>query len=459
MQRSAGDAVSDLARPAENLRDEVRRLVDLALPIAAAQIGLMLHYTADTIMVGRFDANALAAVALGSSWSSAFTLFGFGAALGMDPAFAQAHGAGDARTGERAFVRGFALITLLAVPIVGIHMVAEPGLTWLGQPTESIPLGAEYAAVLGLSVWPMLLFNVVQRALQARGVTRPPMVAALVGAVVNVGINSVMLYGIGDWPGLGAIGVGWSTVVVRWAMLLLVVALSWSHLRPLARHLDALRETGRMLALASVAMPVAVQTALEVWAFSGSVVMVGWFGPEAIAGHIVALNMTSMAFMVPLSIGGAAAARVGNLLGAGERWQQAAWTAVTTGTSAMVFTAALFIGVPALLASIYLGPHEPAFAVAVALLPIAGAFQLFDGAQAVLFGVLRGAGDTRVPSLLAIVAFWMIGLPCSAFLAVNAGMGPQGVWWGLVVGLVTVSLLLVLRVRQVARTGGVRVTG
>lgn len=451
--------MSELARPAEDLWDEVRRLVALALPIAAAQLALMLHYVADTIMVGRYDAVALSGVALGSSWSSAFTLFGFGAALGMDPAFAQANGAGDERTGYRAFVRGFALITAISVPIVAVHMLAEPGLTWFEQPAESVPLGGAYAAVLGLSVWPMLLFNVVQRALQARGVTRPPMVAALAGAVINLCTNALFLYGVGDWPGLGAVGVAWSTVIVRWSMLVFVVVISWEHLRPLLRHLDAVREVGRLVALASVALPVAVQTALEVWAFSGSVVMAGWFGADAIAGHIVALNMTSMAFMIPLSVGGAAAARVGNLLGAGESWQQAAWTAVAAGTSAMVFTAALFVAVPTALASVYLATDEPAFAIAATLLPIAGAFQLFDGAQAVLFGVLRGAGDTRVPSLLAIVAFWMIGLPSSAALSVHAGMGPAGVWWGLTIGLVTVSLLLVVRVRQVARSGGVRVTG
>lgn len=447
----------ELNRPARTTADEVAGLVELAWPIAVAQIGMMLNNVVDTILVGRFDADALAGVALGSSWSQAFILFGVGTAMGLEPAFAQSNGAEDRRGAARSFVRGLVLLTLVAVPITLIHVVTEPGLRFLQQPEVSLPMAGSYAGVLALSVWPVLAFTVVQRALQARGLTRPAMYASVLANVVNLGADYVLLYGIGSWEGVGAVGVAWSTVAVRWVMLFMLLGFARPEVAAFRKHLDAVFETRELWVLAALALPVGAQTALEVWAFSASVIMAGWFGPESVAAHIVALNLSSLSFMIPLSVGGAAASRVGNLVGAGESWGHAAWTAVAVGTGAMVVSAGLYLMIPEFLVSVYMASDEPAWRIAVSLLPIAAAFQLFDGAQAVMFGVLRGAGDTRVPSVIAIVAYWCIGLPVGAYLAVGGGMETRGVWWGLVAGLVVVSLLLVARVRRVQEQGAARV--
>ena len=205
-----------------------------------------------------------------------------------------------------------------------------------------------------------------------------------------------------------------------------------------------------------VASPVSVHTAVEVWAFTTCSMLMGWLGAVELAGHLVALNLSSLAFMLPLGIGTAAATRVGNLLGAALPWQVAAWTAVGLGAGVMAVSATIFASVPELLARLYTD-DVAVVAMAAMLLPVAAAFQLFDGVQVVTAGVLRGAGDTSVPSLIGLFGFWVLGLPCAYFLAFPLGWGAIGVWAGLSTGLATVSILLVGRLRTTARRGGVRV--
>jgi MATE family multidrug resistance protein len=199
--------------------------------------------------------------------------------------------------------------------------------------------------------------------------------------------------------------------------------------------------------------PVGLQQGLEVWGFSAAGIMVGWQGESALAAHTLCLNLASISFMIPLGIGIAAGTRVGNLLGAGKPWGVAAWTAVAMGLGVMSISGFFFSTFPAQILGLY-RPEAAVLAVGVSILPIAGAFQLFDGVQAVSFGVLRGAGDMRMPALANVIGYYCVGLPLGWYL--SQSMGARGIWMGLTLSLATVAILLVFRIRWTLSKGGFR---
>ena len=195
----------------------------------------------------------------------------------------------------------------------------------------------------------------------------------------------------------------------------------------------------------SLGLPVGVQLGLEMWAFQLATLFAGWLGEKQLAAHVVALNLASMSFMVPLGISMAAVTRVGNLLGAGrpEAAQRAAWVALAMGSGVMCVAAASFVLLRGWLPRGYTADLA-VLAVTATLLPIAGAFQLFDGTQVVGGGILRGMGRTRPAAVFNLLGYYGLGLPVAYYLAFEAGMGVTGIWWGLTLGLMVVAVSLVL---------------
>lgn len=435
--------------------DELREIVALAWPAVASQLGMMLMGVVDLLLVGRLGEDAMAAVGLGHTWTFGVAIVVLGTASGLDPLLAQAFGAGDRRGAGRTFVRGAALLLTMAVPVIALHFAAAPGLRALSQPAGAIPLADTYCRLLAPGVPAMVLFNLVRQTLQADGRMMPAAIAVVVGNVFNAIVGYVLVYGAFGAPKLGVAGVGIATAAGRWVMLL---ALVWAG-RDLLREIwprEWVLGRAALVQLLTVGLPVGFQVGLEVWAFTAATLLVGAFGSTAAAAHIVSLNLASMSFMVPFGISAAAATRVGNLLGAGHPWQRAGWTALGLGVAVMTLSATVFASFPAPLARLYAPSDPQVVALAAQLLPIAAFFQLFDGTQVVCFGVLRGAGDTRVPALANVVGYYLIGLPVGAWLA-HSGLGPRGVWMGLVLGLAVVAGLLVWRLRWTAARGGYRV--
>jgi MATE family multidrug resistance protein len=205
-------------------------------------------------------------------------------------------------------------------------------------------------------------------------------------------------------------------------------------------------------------LPIGVMTLLEYTAFGAVGLMMGRMGTIPVAAHQVAINIASLTFMVPLGVGQAAAVLVGNAIGAADmsRARRSARAALVYGVGFMAFTAIVFLAVPRPLASVYT-TDAATVALAAALIPVAGVFQLFDGMQAVGAGILRGAGDTRVPMFINLGGFWLGGIPLSLLLGFRLGLGPVGLWWGLAAGLAVVALVLLARIWVLLRRGVSRV--
>jgi MATE family multidrug resistance protein len=202
----------------------------------------------------------------------------------------------------------------------------------------------------------------------------------------------------------------------------------------------------RMLKLG---LPIGAQMMLEGGAFNVMALLMGWLGVAQVAAHQIALNLASLAFMVPLGVSSAAAVIVGHAVGRGDPGgvRRATIASLAVGAAFMLCTGALFIGVPEMLAGLYTR-DAAVLALAAMLLPLAGLFQVFDGLQVVAIGLLRGLGDTRMPMFINIFGFWCVGIPVSLWLGFGLDYGAVGLWWGLVVGLVIVAVFLVARVRQ-----------
>lgn len=438
------------------VRTELVRLFHLAWPVALAQLAAMSMSVVDTAMVGHYDRDAMAAVAIGGTWSMLVLMFGFGAIRVMDPIIAQAHGARDEAAMGLGLARGVGLALALSVPSVTALWFAGPALTALGQPAELIPTAAAYCRAVVLSHPGFLLFSALRAYLQGREIMRPATIALVLANFVNAAVNWVLIYGNLGFPELGAVGAGVATSVSNAFQTSMLVALGWSAIRPAWPGLREALRPGPVWSLFRMGWPLGIQLATEGAAFSVSGFMVGWLGALPLAGHQITLNLASLSFMVPLGVSTAAATRVGNLIGAGREWALTAWLALGLGAGVMAVSATLFALLPGPLTRIYTDDPEVA-AVTATLLPLAAAFQLFDGTQVVAFGVLRGAGDTRVPSLANVVGYWVLGIPLGWWLAFPGGLGAQGMWIGLALGLASVASLLVLRVRRITRTGGLRV--
>jgi multidrug resistance protein, MATE family len=409
----------------------------------------------DTIMVGHISAQALAAVALGNLYFFSLAVLAMGTLMVLDPVVAQAVGARDRPAVARALQRGVILAVLLTLPATLLLICAAPVFALARQPAEVVPLAAAYALRSVPGTFPFLLFIVFRQTLQAMGRTVPIVAAIILANIGNAALNWVLIFGHAGFPPMGVVGSAWATSISR---ALLVAVLWFAARRELAPLLSPWRpETwqraplGRMLRLG---LPIGAQHLLEFGAFALVALMMGWMGTREMAGHQIAINLAALTFMVPLGVGDAASVLVGQAVGRGDAaaTRGAARAALISGAAFMSVTAALFLVFPRGLAGLYSRDYA-VLSIAAALIPIAGVFQVFDGLQVVSAGVLRGAGDTRGPMLINLLGYWVLGLPLSIYLGFFHGLGPMGLWWGLVLGLGVVATFLLIRVRiRLART-------
>lgn len=430
-------------------------MLRLALPVVTVQVGTMTMGAVDTLMVGHVSPQALAAVALGNLYFFAIAIFGNGTLMVLDPVVAQAVGAGDHEGIARAVQRGLVLTLLLGSAATLCYLPARTVFTVLRQPPDVVPGASRYVLLSIPGVFPVLGFVVLRQSLQAMHRVAP-IVWTIVGTnLVNVALNWVFVYGHLGSPALGVSGSAIATSASRWLMPIVLLAAAWAPLRgslhPWRRGTIALAPLRRLLHLG---LPIGVQFELEYAAFGAIALLMGRIGTVPMAAHQIAINLAALTFMVPLGVGAAAAVLVGNAVGRGDDdgGRRAAAAALLCGVGFMCASAVGFLAAPTALARLY-SADAPVVALASSLIPIAGIFQVFDGMQGVSAGILRGVGDTRAPSVINLLGFWLLGLPSSAWLAFRAGAGPEGLWWGLVVGLAAVAVLLLARVRSRLRQG------
>ncbi len=426
------------------VKRELRALVRLGIPAAATQLGLMLMGTVDTMMLGHYSATALAAGALGHSISVGVIVLGQGLLMAVDTLVSQAWGAGDRRRVRREVHNAVIIALVLSVPISLVLWQIRPILELFRQQASVVAPAVIYIQTLVIGVPAYLLFVAVRRSLQAMNVVWPALAALLVANLVNAGTNYALVFGHFGLPELGVRGAAFATSFSRWTMLLVLLWLARPALAPL-RLARSWRWPGRraLQSFLRVGIPIAVHAGVEFWMITTIALMMGSISAEALAAHQIALVLSALSFMITLGISGAAAARVGQAIGAGDlpRARIAAALSMAFGVGVMLCSATVFWLAPGMLGRMFTSDPQ-VLSIAVLLIPIAALFQIFDGVQAVAAGALRGLGDTRYPALIAVICYWALCIPLAFFLTFRTDVGIQGPWWGLAAGLAVAGVLL-----------------
>jgi MATE family multidrug resistance protein len=421
----------------------------LAYPVMISQLGQVSVGVADSMMVGRLGALPLAASSLANSIFFVILMFGMGISMGITPLVSIAEGKGKAKRISRLFGHGLWINIITALALTGVVLGLSKGLHFLGQPEEVVALTIPYLLVITASLFPFMIFQTFKQFAEGLSQTKQAMYITIFCNVINVFLNWVLIWGMFGAPELGLMGAGWATLISR---ILMPIMMGFYILRSDRYGIYALSLKLKKASLPifsrilNIGIPTGFQFIFEVSAFSAAAIMMGWIGVNALAGHQIALNLASISYMMAAGLSTAGMIRVSNLMGRGNlKGMREAGMVVFGMVLIFMFTAAMiFVLFRMYLPTLYIEDPE-VISMAASLLIIAALFQLSDGAQVAGLGVLRGMEDVKVPTLVTLVAYWVIGLPLGYFLAFELGMAEKGIWYGLLIGLSITAVLLFYR--------------
>ncbi|MFT4112016.1 MATE family efflux transporter [Silvibacterium sp.] len=429
-------------------------MLSLAIPVALSEIGWMTMTVVDVVMVGKLGPSAIGAVGLGNAIYYAPSIFGIGLLLGLDTLVSRSWGAKDFDDCHRSLAQAMYIALAFTPLLMAFILVAGPLFTGHGVDPVVGLLTRQYVGLLNLGTLPLLVYGGFRRYLQGVGRVRPVTFALISANLVNLLGNWIFIYGKFGMPAMGVRGSACSTVFARIYMAAVLVFFAWRHERRRGHSLFAhwpAPDWVRIRALLKLGVPAASQVILEVAAFGTATILSAHLDPVSLATHEIALSCAAYTFMVPLGISAAGAVAVGHAIGAksSDRARRAGWMALGLAVGFMSLTALIFLLAPRPVLRIY--SHDPRVLLLGAhVLLIVAAFQVFDGAQTVATGALRGLGETRTPMLVNLVGYWVIGLPLGAWLCFHLHWGLYGLWSGLTTALILIALLLTWRWSQAA---------
>ena len=434
------------------MRRELYPMLQLAAPLALAELGWMVMGVVDTIMAGRLGPAAIGAGTLGTMVYYPIAICGAGMLLGMDTLVAQSHGANDARDCRRTLINGVWLGIGLTPLLIAILLPLIPLLQSAGTNARVMALFVPYMDALLWGTLPLMLYAAFRRYLQSVNVVRPILFALVSANVANAIGNWVLMFGHWGFPAMGLRGSGWSTSIARVYMAaVLFGAILW-HERKAGNPLFRMPwrpEFARIRRLAALGFPAAMQILFEGALFGLVTVLAARLDEVSLAAHGIAVQVIATAFMVPLGISSAAAVRVGQAIGRKDPRSAATagWTALLLSTLFMGSAALVMTVAPRWLVRLFSG-DAAVIAMGAVLLRIAAWFELFDGFQVVATGALRGLGDTRAAMWAHLIGYWVIGLPISYVLCFSFGWGARGLWIGLTVALILIGIALMAAWRR-----------
>lgn len=435
---------------------EARQLLALATPVILAQIAQTAMGFVDTVMAGGYSATDMAAVAIGTSvWLSSI-LFGHGLLLALTPVIAQLNGSGRRGHIANQVRQGFWLAGLVSVLIMTALWNADVVIRAMHNID---PVLADKAVnFLRALLWGApgyLFFQVARNQCEGLAKTKPGMVTGFIGLLIDIPVNYIFIYGQLGMPELGGVGCGVATAVVYWMMFFSMLF----YLRRARSMRDIQQQQGfgwpdlRILRrLVQLGLPIALALFFEVTLFAIVALLVAPLGIVEVAGHQIALNFSSLMFVLPMSLSAAVTIRIGFRLGQGstQAAQISAWTGLGVGVCMAAVTAIFTIFLREQIALLY-NSDPNVVALASQLMFLAAVYQISDSVQVIGGGILRGYKDTRSIFFITLIAFWVLGLPCGYILALTdllvTPMGPAGFWTGFIISLSFAAIMMMLRMR------------
>ncbi len=437
---------------------EFRYNLKLAYPVILGMLGHTFVAFADNIMVGQLGTAELAAVSLGNSFVFIAMSLGIGFSTAITPLVAEADGAKNWSDGKSALKHGLVLCTFLGLSLFGAILLCKPLLHSMQQPLEVVELAIPYLELVAFSLVPLIVFQAFKQFSEGLSQTKYPMYATILANVVNVVINYLLIFGSFGFPKLGIVGAAIGTLVSRFIMVGYIYFLL-KRKEQFSRYVTNFNfkkiERAVMNKIIGLGFPSALQMFFEVAIFTAAIWLSGVLGKNAQAANQIALNLSSMTFMVGMGLGVAAMVRVGN-----QKGLQSFRDLKRIGESIFLLTllleivfATLFLIGKNWLPTIYLDvddainlvDNNEVIFIAAKLLLIAAFFQISDGIQVVVLGALRGLQDVKIPTLITFVAYWLIGFPVSYYFGLFTEFKSSGIWMGLLLGLTASAVMLYIR--------------
>ncbi len=430
----------------------------LATPVMLGMLGHTFVSLIDNIMVGQLGSAELAAVSLGNSFIFIAMSLGIGFSTAITPLIAEADSEGNFKKGKASFKHGLFLCTVLSVLLFLMILAAKPLMHYMKQPEEVVILAIPYLDLVAFSLIPLIVFQGFKQFSDGLSMTKYPMYATILANVINVALNYVLIFGKLGFPQLGIVGAAIGTLASRFIMLFFL----WYLLQNKKKSRDYVTnikflvlENKMIKKILNLGFPSAMQMFFEVAIFTGAIWLSGLLGKNPQAANQIALNLSSMTFMVAMGLSVAAMVRVGNQKGLQNfrELRRIALSIFVLGLGLAFIFALLFIAFHKVLPTIYVDLDDPTnyidntevVAIAAKLLIASAIFQLSDSAQVIILGALRGLQDVKIPTLITFIAYWVIGFPISYFLGKEETYASFGIWLGLLVGLTSAAILLYIR--------------
>lgn len=441
-----------------NYTKEFKYNWQLAAPVMLGMLGHTFVSFIDNIMVGQLGTAQLAAVSLGNSFMFIAMSLGIGFSTAITPLVAEADGANDFAKGKSAFKHGLFLCTVLGVFLFLLVFFAKPLMYLMKQPVEVVELAIPYLDLVAFSLIPLVVFQAFKQFSDGLSLTKYPMYATIVANVVNVGFNYVLIFGKFGFPEMGIVGAAYGTLISRFVM----VAHIWWLLkgREKSKHFVTnikilVLDKTMINKLIGLGAPSAMQMFFEVAIFTAAIWLSGLLGKNPQAANQIALNLSSMTFMVAMGLSVASMIRVGNQKGLQKYFElrRIAFSLFLLGFIFAVVFGILFLIFSEALPKLYVDfddvinfkDNTEVVKIASQLLIASAIFQISDSLQVIVLGALRGLQDVKIPTLITFIAYWLIGFPISWILGKEDAYGSFGIWIGLLAGLTSAAILLFIR--------------
>ncbi|NOH97392.1 MATE family efflux transporter [Vibrio sp. 99-70-13A1] len=433
-------------------------LMHLSIPIIFTQIATQAMGFVDTTMAGQVSPADLAAIALGTSLWIPVLLLLRGIIMALTPVVAYHRGARDFNSISVEFFQMVWLALLASILLIIYLASAKPILEWIGVASEIIPIASDYALALAFGVPGIALFYTLNGFCEGMNNTKVPMLISVVGLLVNIPVNYVLIYGKFGFPEMGAVGCGWATSLVYWLMsgMLYSYIKGHHHYKTIISFSDIKPRLKEMLHLLKLGLPIGMNIAVCGSIFSVIALMIGRIGAENIAAAQIALNISSMTYVIPMSISFGITIRVGHALGEKDELGAIERSKIGILVAGLIssLSVTIFLLFPEWIIRLY--TNDPAIsATAATLLALTAMYQFSDALQTSANGALRGYKDTKIPMFLAIASYWGLALPLGMVLGLTdhivPAMGEKGFWVGILTGLTTAAILMLFRLRYIMK--------
>jgi len=438
--------------------------IKLATPVILGMLGHTLVAFVDNIMVGQLGTAELAAVSLGNSFMFIAMSLGIGFSTAITPLVAEADSEGNFVVGKSSFKHGLFLCTVLGIALFLMVFLAKPLMYLMNQPPEVVDLAMPYLNLVAISLIPLIIFQAFKQCSDGLSITRYPMYATIIANVVNVILNYLFIFGKFGFPEMGVVGAAIGTLASRFIMLGYLWFLMSQHYKSRAYVLQIklFKLSKRMLKkLLNLGFPSALQMFFEVAIFTAAIWLSGILGKNPQAANQIALNLSTMTFMVAMGFSVVATIRASNQKGLRRfrELRRIAFSIFLLTTICASFFAIGFMLFNGDLPKMYLDYSDQikfadnfqVLTIASKLLLIVAVFQISDAVQVVVLGALRGMQDVKIPTLITFIAYWMIGFPISYYLGMYTEYKSSGIWIGLLAGLTASAVMLYLRFHYLSK--------